>query len=829
MNKTFEEVPIEKLRWRCNPDALAFKTTESIHPCDEIIGQDRALEAIRLGLDINGIGYNIFVTGLAGTGRFTTIQCVLEEMEGRDIKGKIPNDLCYVNNFKNPDMPHMISLPARQGNAFKKEMEILIETLKKKIPLMFENETYLNRKKEVVEKFRNKQAEMFREFEKKVNKEGFALVQIQMGPYSRPGIFPLVEGNPVNIDQLETMVEEGKFSKEELEKLKGKQTELINELEEIFKETRKAEKEIKEEMTSLDNQVISPAIKDSISDIKEKFNYEKIHQYLDEVQEDILANLGRFREKEETPPPLPGLVMPPSVDSFSEYQVNVLVDNSETKGAPIIVETTPNYRNLFGTIERVVERTGIWKTDFLHIKAGSFLRANGGYLIFNALDALMETWVWPTLKRTLKNQVIEIQTYDPLYFFSTSALKPEPIECNTKVIMIGDTQIFYLLYSLDDDFKKIFKIKADFDSVMNKDDDKIQQYASFIRKICDEDKLRHFDNTGIAAVVEYGVRITGRQKKLSTRFHLIADLLREANYWAEKDGSDVVTEKHVDKANEKRVYRVNLIEEKIQEMIDDGTILIDSDGMVVGQVNGLSVYNLGDYMFGKPSRITAKTSLGKAGIINIEREAEMSGPIHNKGVYILTGYLRGKYAQDKPITMSASLCFEQSYSGVEGDSASSTEIYALLSSISELPLRQDIAVTGSVNQKGEVQPIGGVNEKIEGFFDVCKTKGLTGKQGVMVPHLNVDDLMLRKDVVEAVKERKFHIYPVKTIDQGIEILTGVEAGEKLEDGRFKEGTVNDLVDKKLRELGMKIKEYEGRGEEGKEEKKKKKGKPSCHG
>ncbi|MCJ7803250.1 MAG: AAA family ATPase [Desulfobacterales bacterium] len=829
MNKTFEEVPIEKLRWRCDPDALAFKTTESIHPCDEIIGQDRALEAIRLGLDINGIGYNIFVTGLAGTGRFTTIKCVLEEMDEMVIKGKIPNDLCYVNNFKNPDMPHMISLSAGQGNAFKKEMENLIETLKKKIPLMFENETYLNKKKEVVEKFRNKQSEMFREFEKKVNKEGFALVQIQMGPYSRPGIFPLVEGNPVNIDQLETMVEEGKISKEELEKLKGKQAGLINELEDIFKETRKAEKEIKEEMTSLDNEVISPAIKDSISDIKEKFNYEKVQQYLDEVQEDILANLGRFREKEETPPPLPGLVMPQTADSFSEYQVNVLVDNSETKGAPIIVETTPNYRNLFGTIERVVERTGIWKTDFLHIKAGSFLRANGGYLIFNALDALTEAWVWPTLKRTLKNQVIEIQTYDPLYFFSTSALKPEPIECNTKVIMIGDTHIYYLLYSLDDDFKKIFKIKADFDSVMNKDDEKIQQYASFIRKICDGDKLRPFDKTGIAAVVEHGVRITGRQKKLSTRFHLIADLLREANYWAEKDRSDVVTEKHVDKANEKRIYRVNLIEEKIQEMIDDGTILIDSDGMVVGQVNGLSVYNLGDYMFGKPSRITVKTSMGKAGIINIEREAEMSGPTHNKGVYILAGYLRGKYAQDKPITMSASICFEQSYGGVDGDSASSTEIYALLSSLSGLPLRQDIAVTGSVNQKGEIQPIGGVNEKIEGFFDVCKAKGLTGRQGAMIPHLNIGDLMLRKDVVEVVKEGKFRIYSVETIDQGIEILTGVEAGEKLGDGRFKEGTVNGLVDEKLRELGKKIKEFEGGGEEAKEEKKKKKGKSSCNG
>jgi ATP-dependent Lon protease len=829
MSKTFEEVPIEKLRWRCDPNALPFKTTASIHPCDEIIGQERALEAIRLGLDIHSIGYNIFVTGLAGTGRFTTIKCVLEEMDKIDLKGNIPNDLCYVNNFKNPDMPHMISLPAGQGNAFKKEMENFIEALKKKIPLFFENETYLNKKKEVVERFRNKQAEMFREFEKKVNKEGFALVQIQMGPYSRPGIFPLVEGNPVNIDQLETMVEEGKFSKEELERLKGKQIELINELEVIFKETRKAEKEIKEELTSLDNEVISPAIKDSVSDIKEKFNYEKVHQYLDEVEEDILANLHRFREKEETPPPIPGLVMPQAVDSFSEYQVNVLVDNSETKGAPIIVETTPNYRNLFGTIERVVERTGIWKTDFLHIKAGSFLRANGGYLIFNALEALTEPWVWPALKRTLKNQVIEIQTFDPLYFFSTSALKPEPIECNTKVIMIGDTQIYYLLFSLDDDFKKIFKIKADFDSVMNRDHDKIQQYASFIRKICDQDKLKPFDNTGIATVVEYGVRITGRQKKLSTRFHLIADLVREASYWAEKDGSEAVTEKHVDKAIEKRAYRVNLIEEKIQEMIDEGTIMIDSDGAVVGQVNGLSVYSMGDHTFGKPSRITAKTSMGKAGIINIEREVEMSGPIHNKGVYILSGYLRSKYAQDKPITMSASICFEQSYSGVEGDSASSTELYALLSSLSGLPLRQDIAVTGSVNQKGEVQPIGGVNEKIEGFFEVCKAKGLTGRQGVMIPHLNVDDLMLRKDVVEAVKEGKFHIYPVQSIDQGIEILTGVDVGERLERGGFEEGTVNGLVDKNLRELGTKIREFEGGGEEGAKEKKKKKGKPSCDG
>jgi ATP-dependent Lon protease len=427
MEKIFEEVPVERLRWRCDPASLPFETTEGIQACDEIIGQERALEAIRLGLDIESIGYNIFVTGLAGTGRFTTIKCVLEEL---DIKGRIPNDLCYVNNFKNPDMPHMLSLPAGQGNAFKKEMENLVESLKKKIPLIFENENYLNKKKEVVERYRNKQAEMFKEFEKKVNKEGFALVQIQMGPYSRPGIFPLIEGNPINLDQVETMVEEGKLTKEELERMKTKQSELVNELETIFKETRKSEKEIKEELSSLDHEVISPIVRDSVSDIKEKFGNEKVQRYLEEIQEDILTTLGRFREKEETPSPIPGLVIPQPADSFSEYQVNILVDNSETKGAPIIVELTPNYRNLFGTIERVVDRSGIWKTDFLHIKAGSFLRANGGYLIFNALDALMEPWVWPALKRTLKNQVIEIQTYDPFYVFSTSALKPEPIECS---------------------------------------------------------------------------------------------------------------------------------------------------------------------------------------------------------------------------------------------------------------------------------------------------------------------------------------------------------------------------------------------------------------
>jgi len=814
---TFEEVPVEKLRWRCDPERLKFQSTEELPVIEEIIGQERALEAIRLGLDINGFGYNIFVTGLVGTGKKTAIKGLLEEI---DTAGKIPDDICYVNNFKNPDMPKMVSLPAGRGNEFRGDMDNLIETLKKKIPLIFEDERYLNKKKEILEKFREQQADYFKEFEKKVNQEKFSLVQVQMGSYSRPGIFPVIDGNPMSFDQLEGLVQEGKLSEEEVGRLREKQRELASELEDIFKETRKTEKEIRQSLSDLDREIISPVVRDSLIDIREKYGNEKINSYLDEVQESIMENLSRFMEKEEQPQIIPGLNIPQPADQFTEYQVNVLIDNSDTKGAPIIVETAPNYRNLFGTMERVVDRSGIWRTDFSRIKAGSLLRAKGGYLIIDALDALIEPGVWQTLKRTLKNGAVEMQTYDPFYLFATSALKPEPIEANVKVIMVGDTLMYQLLYNYDEDFKKIFKVKSDFDTVMDKNEEAITQYASLMHKICKEENLKPFDRSGVAAMVEYGVRIAGRQKKLTTRFHLLEDVLREASYWAVKEGSQYVGEAHVEKAIQKRIHRVNLVEDKIQEMIEDGMIMVDSDGAVVGQVNGLSVYNLGDYAFGKPSRITAKVAMGKAGIINIEREAELSGPTHNKGVFILAGYLRGKYAQDKPLAMSASICFEQSYGGVDGDSASSTEIYALLSGLSGIPLRQDIAVTGSVNQKGEIQPIGGVNEKIEGFFDVCEAKGLTGKQGVMVPHQNVDDLMLRKDIVNAVQEGTFHIYPVKTIDQGIEILTGVEAGERGKDGSFKEGTVNSSVDKRLQELASGIKEFEAAEEKPPKKKKK---------
>jgi ATP-dependent Lon protease len=805
--KKYPEVPVEKLRWRCPPDSLPFETTDEIKPCLDIIGQERALRAIRLGLEVDSLGYNIFVVGLVGTGRNTTIKCLLEEI---DKTGKIPDDICYVNNFKDPDQPKCVYLPAGQGKVLKKGMDDLIESFKKQIPLVFESEEYQKRRRELVEKHREREKGLVKEFETRAKKEGFTVVQVQMGPFTRPDVVPLVAGNAMPLDQLENLVDQGQFQKETFEQLKTKYAALSAEMEQVLKETRKVEKTIQDELASLDKSAISHLVEGSIGELHEKYQQPKIRAYLAEVKDSILENPGRFQPKTETPQlPIPGLVMPTPVDTFSEYQVNVLVDNSESKGAPVIIESSPTYRNLFGTIERNVDRMGgMWKTDFTKVKSGSFLRANGGYLVLNALDVFIEPGVWIALKRTLRNRSMEMQSFDPFYLFASSALKPEPIDIRVKVVMIGDAYVYETLYYVDEDFKKIFKVKADFDVVMERTQETQEQYSTFIRKICHDEKLLPFDRSGVAAVVEYGVRLAGRQKKLSTEFHRITDILREANYWARKDGSDRVTEKHVDQAIAEKIYRTRMIEDKIQEMIEEGIIMIDSDGDKVGQLNGLSVYATGEYAFGKPSRITAKTSMGKAGIINIEREADLSGSTHNKGVLILGGYLRGKYAQDKPMTLTTSLAFEQSYSGVDGDSASSTEVYAILSSLTDVPLRQDVAVTGSINQNGEIQPIGGVNHKIEGFFDVCRARGLTGKQGVMIPHQNIGDLMLRKDVVEAVAAGKFHIYPVQTIDQGIEILTGWSAGEKGPDGKYPPGTVNYLVDQKLQDLAKRMKEFE---------------------
>jgi lon-related putative ATP-dependent protease len=812
----FEELPIEKLRWRCPVDQLNLKTTDDVEPCDWIIGQDRAVKAIKLGLDIRSIGYNIFVAGFVGTGRMTTIKLLMEKLEKT---GKVPDDQCYVNNFKNPDLPRVINLPSGQGKLFRKDMHDLIVSLKKNIPSVFESEAYKERRKELVKESEDGQKAILEEFDKQVKKEGFALVQIQMGPYVKPDVQPVIENKPVSLAKLEKQVKEGNFPKEKFDNLQTKYEALATLMEDIFKEGKEIVKELEKALAALDKEMIVPMIKDMIKDIKAKYENEKIQTYLNEVKQSLIDNLDRFKPKKEKTPeiPIPGFPFVKPEEEFWEYEVNVVVDNSETKTVPIIVETNPNYKSLFGTIERVADRAGLWRTDFTRIKAGSYLKANGGFLIVNALDLLIEPGAWQALKRALKYRQVEIGAYDPFYLLGTSAMKPEPIETDVNVVMIGTNYLYHLLWHLDDDFKKIFKVKADFDSVMPKDEQNIHQYACFIKKICDDDKLLPFDKSGVGAIIEFGVRVAGTQKKLSTRFTVIADLIREASYWAHNAKSKVVMQEHVEKAIEEWIKRVSLIEDKIQEMIEDGTIMIDSQGEIVGQINGLSVYDMGEYMFGKPTRITARTSMGRAGVINIEREADLSGRTHNKGVLILGGYLRGKYAHDKPLTVSASIAFEQSYSGVEGDSASSTEVYAILSSLSGLPLRQDIAVTGSINQKGQIQPIGGVNEKIEGFYHVCKAQGLTGTQGVIIPHQNVKDLMLKTEVVQVVKDGKFRIYPVKSVDQGIEILTGVKAGEIKEDGTFEEETVNYLVDKQLKEYAENLRRF-GRDEMQKVEK-----------
>jgi len=792
----FPELPPEKLRWTCCPDVIPVGSSDEVRACEEIIGQERALRAIQTGLDIKSLGYNVFITGMVGTGRTTTVKQLLERLEKAD---RTPDDILYVNNFKYPDEPVLITLPAGQGKAFGEAMAKLIEMLRANIPHLLKSPYYTEKRDAIVEAQQKKQRDLLQRFEEEVAEQGFSVIQVQMGMFSRPDLIPVIEGQPIPFPKIEGLVKEKKIPKESLEALRKKYEELTAKLESVFESLKEIDEQTRNLLLDWDEESITPVMRGGIDEVRERFAFPKIGAYLDEVEKALVKTIDAFKsqKKEEKEP----------VDDFLEYRVNLLVDNSDQHGAPVVMETNPNYVNLFGSIETAYSRTGMGQTDFTMIKAGSFLKANGGYLVINALDALVEPGVWTTLKRTLRNQIFEIQNYLQMVLFTSARLKPEPIKADVKVVMIGDATIYNLLYFQDEDFKKIFKIKAEFDSEMDKGEKAVGDYVRFIKKICDEDGLIPLDREGIGALIEYATRIAGRQKKISTRFHVIADVIRESSYWARRNKKAAVGREDVEKAVRERFERVSLIEDKIQEMIEEGTILIDTEGAVVGQVNGLSVYDMGQFMFGKPARITARTAMGRAGVINIEREADLSGPTHNKGVLILGGYLRGKYASKRPLSLTASLAFEQSYGGVDGDSASSTEVYALLSSLSGLPLRQDLAVTGSLNQKGEIQPIGGVNEKIEGFFDVCRAKGLTGTQGVLIPQQNVQNLMLRAEIVDAVKGGKFHVYPVRTIDEGIEILTGVEAGVAGEDGTFPEGTVHFLVDRELQRLAKGWKAY----------------------
>ncbi|MGE4505539.1 MAG: Lon protease family protein [Desulfovibrionaceae bacterium] len=802
-------VPVDQLRWKLNPEKLKFKTTDDLRPQDEIVGQKRGVEAFRFGMGIEKQGYNIFVTGQPGTGRLATVKKLLGDLTSKD---GTPDDLCYVNDFKRSESPILLRFPAGGGSGFKKGMQEFLDNVKREVPQLFESEEYVSRKNEIMEAHERRVREFYKSVEDKVKDTDLVVVNMQMGPIQRPDVVPLVDGEPKRMVEVEEMVANGRFPKEEYERLAERRKTLKEELDHIVQEVKRLSKEVKKKSEDVDKMMFTSLAGEYLQPLRDAFPDGKVGDYLDSVLEHMLDNLDTIKMLGARPQQAGPMMMmgpPPPEVIFHPYQVNLLVDNAEQDGPPVIIESWPTYRNLFGSIERVMDRSGGWRTDFTKIKAGSFVKANGGYLVFNLLDAIMEPGVWPTLKRSLKTAKIEIQTFDPYYFMTATGLTPEPIDMDVKVVVLGDPRLYSMLRNYDPDAAQIFKIRADYESVMDNSDENVEQVSRLIKNVVDKEKLLPFTASGVARVIERSVRMAGRQEKLSTAFPVVADLLTEADWFARQAGAEAVDDAHVEAALEAKVYRANQIEERIQEMIDRGSIFVDTDGAVVGQVNGLAVYSMGDHMFGKPSRITAVTSVGKEGVINIEREAKLSGPTHNKGMLILQGFLRERFAQKMPIALAASIAFEQSYGGVDGDSASSTELYALLSSLSEIPLRQDVAVTGSVNQKGEVQPIGGVNEKIEGFYHVCKAKGLTGKQGVMIPRPNVKDLMLGKEVVEAVKAGTFHVWAVSTIEEGIEILTGTKAGTRNASGTLPKASVFGKAEAKLKDLAESLKAFGG--------------------
>jgi len=796
-------LPPEKLRWQCDPASIPFKTTAEIEPVSGDMGQERALRALRMGVELTASGYNLFVCGLSGTSRGGMIVRMIEEMRPQSEPAP---DRCYVNNFKNADRPRLLTLPRGSANAFKKEVESGIDFLRRRIPQVFEGEPFQRQKTRIVERFTAREKELMDEFTRRIAREQFALGRMQVGAVALPEIFPVLEGQMVPIEEIPKLVQDGKLENAAAEELERKYDRFRQEFTVVYRKTLSLSRELASEMSYLEQEAASVLVDGVIEELKEKYPNPPIAEYLEEVRHHILDNLDPFKEREgedEQPPSEGGGGPRPERtdrDPFRVYGVNVILAHGEQDKCPVIFETIPTYANVFGTIHRSYDTRGGWNSDFMDLRGGSLLRADGGFLVMYALDTLTETGVWRTLKRTLNHGKLEIQPVDVFFPFSTAAMKPEPIDVHVKIILIGDRQMYELLHDYEDDFKKIFKVRVEFDEEMNWSDEVLKQYSGRIRKLCDDEKLLPFDRSAVAAILEQGVRYAGRRGKITTRFFDLADLARESSYVTRHEGQKVITADHVRKALDAKIDRHNLTETKIQEMIDQNLIFIDTTGERVGQVNGLSVLEIGGYAFGKPCRITASVALGKVGIINVERESNLSGRFHDKGVQIIAGYLRQQFAQDKPLSLSASICFEQSYSGVDGDSASSTEIYALLSALSNLPIRQELAVTGSVNQHGDIQPIGGVNQKIEGFYDVCRHKGLTGKQGVLIPAENVDDLMLRDDVVQAVTKGEFQIYPVSTVEQGVEILLGVSAGKRNSAGKFTPGSVFAKVHDRLHHM-----------------------------
>jgi lon-related putative ATP-dependent protease len=789
------ELPPESLRKECDPNIMRCKTTQELVPLSEIIGQERAVRALKFGLGIRDQGFNIYVAGFPGTGRKTAVKNFVEEIARVE---PVPPDWCYVNNFANQYEPKAIRLPAGKGKGFRDNVKNLIESIRTALPKAFESDDYAARKEATIRGLERQRKELIDKLNTKTQQEGFIIQSTPIGLL----LIPVVNGKPLKEEELLSLPQKTK------DIIQEKRERLESELRNTMRQFLDMERKIREELKKLNKDVALYAIGNLVEDLIEKYKtLPDITAYLKDVQNDILDNIAQFVKRgepqEQMPFPVPWMREAP----FRKYEVNVIVDNSSVKGAPVVMEFNPTYQNLFGTTEKEAQ-FGALVTDFTMIRGGSLHKANSGYLIIPVEELLRNPFSYEGLKRALRDEKIVIEEPAERFgFISTKSLKPQPIPLKAKVILIGSSYLYQQLFILDMEFTELFKVKAEFDTTMARTEENVKQYAAFVCTICQKENLRHLDGSGLAKLVEYSQRLAQDQQKLSTRFAEVADIVREANFYAAQEKSNVVTGNHVKKAIEEKIYRSKLIQEKIQEMIQRGILLIDTDAEKVGQVNGLSVIGLGDFAFGNPSRVTASVGLGREGVIDIEREAKMGGPIHTKGVLILSGCLNEKYAQDKPLSLSARLVFEQNYAGVEGDSASSTELYAMLSALSGLPIKQNIAVTGSVNQKGEVQAIGGVNEKIEGFFEVCKAKGFTGQQGVMIPESNMQNLMLKEEVVDAVRAGRFHIYSAKTIDEGIEVLTGIKAGKRRKGGTFEGGTVNYRVDKQLKGMAEKLKEF----------------------
>lgn len=781
------EVPISKLYKSCNPRVFSFKTTEEVPPFDMIIGQTRAQKAVEFGLRITKQGYNIFMAGLTGTGKLTYAQAVVKSLAKNQ---PVPKDWCYVCDFTRDSRPKALSLPAGMGTKLVKDVRNLLSALKTEIPKAFEGDDLERQKREILQELEDQSEGLFTELNGLAKEKGFALKRTTTGFLS----LPLIDGEAISEEKFEELDQAVQTD------IENRSAEVQEKATEIIYAIRKLDKATQDKIRELEGKIALAAVGHLIADVEKKFKkFPEVVQFLKGVQTNIIENLDEFKPGEEEDASVSLLARKKHQDPYSRFEVNLIVDSSKAEGAPVIYEPNPTFSNLIGRVEYENE-LGALSTDHMQIKAGALHKANGGYLILQAKDVLNHPQAWEALKRVLRTREVRIENpTDTQGANVVATLQPEPVPVNLKVILTGSAEVYQTLYHYDEEFQKLFKVKAEFDHEMERNRENIQKMAAFISSHCHRENLRHFTNTGVAKVIEYSSRLAENQQRLSTCFNDIVEILYEADAWADIAGSRYVSGEHVIKALEEKEYRSNLWEEKLGEQFEEGQILLDINGEKVGQLNGLTILDFGDYSFGKPTRITASTFVGEEGVINIERETRMSGRIHDKGLLILSGYLGAKYAQKMPLALSASLCFEQLYDGVDGDSASSAELYALLSSLAGLPIKQGLAVTGSVSQKGEIQPIGGVNHKIEGFFYTCRARGLTGDQGVLIPWQNQTNLMLKREIREAIRKGKFHILPVQTIDQGIEILTGVPAGTLSPNGTYPEGSVHGRVIKKLKD------------------------------